>query len=69
MHNNIMILANFYLFCQFDLLSVELGSYQREGEESARRLEEQLVQATQRLQGYEKIERELDDIVLQSAQC
>ena len=68
MHYN-MVLANFYHFHQFDLLSVELGSCQREGEESVKRLEEQLAQATQRLQGYEKIEGELDDIVLQSAQC
>ena len=61
--------CKFLLFNQFDLLSVELSSCQHEGEASLRRLEKQLVHVTQRLEGYEKIEKELDDIVLQSAQC
>ena len=46
-----------------------MSNCQREGEASVRRLEEQILQVTQRLEGYEKIETELDDIVLQSAQC
>ena len=54
---------------QLDLLSVELSSCQHEGELRVRRLEEQLDHVRQRLEGYEKIEKELDDIVLQSAQC
>lgn len=53
---------------QLDLVSGELWSSQHEGEITVRRMEEQLEQMKQRLEGYEKIERELDDIVLQSAQ-
>ena len=43
-------------------------SKQLEGEATVRKLEEQLAQLKLRLEGYEKIEKELDDIVLQSAQ-
>ena len=53
---------------QVELLSGELNSCQLEGEATARRLKEQLNQLVLCLEGYEKIEKELDDIVLQSAQ-
>ena len=63
----LVLVTDFHI--QLDLVSVELSSCQREGEVSVRRLEEQLDQVRQRLEGYENIEKELDDIVLQSAQC
>ena len=53
---------------QLDLVSRELCSKQHEGEAAVRRMEDQLEQMRLRLEGYEKIEKELDDIVLQSAQ-
>ena len=56
------------VYGQVDLLSGELSSCQMEGETTARRLKEQIDQLMLRIQGYEKIEKELDDIVLQSAQ-
>ena len=41
----------------------------REGEVKVGGLEAQLREARLRLEGYEKVEKELDDIVMQSAQC
>lgn len=47
----------------------EVWSVRREGEVKVGGLEAQLHEARLRLEGYEKVEKELDDIVMQSAQC
>ena len=49
-------------------MSGELWRCQHESESTARRMEQQIEQLRLRMEGYEKIEKELDDIVLQSAQ-
>ena len=41
----------------------------REGEAQIKMLEAQLLESKTQLQGYDKVEKELDDIVMQSAQC
>ena len=52
-----------------ELLTHELWSVKRDSEGRVGGLEAQLQEARLRLDGYEKIEHELDDIVMQSAQC
>lgn len=51
-----------------ELLTQEVWGARREGEVKVGGLEAQLQEARLRLDGYEKVEKELDDIVMQSAQ-
>lgn len=53
---------------QVDVLSQELWSMENDKEAQVKGLEAELHDVKQRLQGYENIEKELDDIVMQSAQ-
>ena len=53
---------------QVELLSEELWSARSDKELQVKGLETQLQDTQQRLRGYEQIEKELDDIVIQSAQ-
>ncbi len=53
---------------QVEVLTQELWSLEKSKEVQVKGLEAQLQDLNQRLQGYEKIEKELDDIVMQSAQ-
>jgi len=46
----------------------EVWHVRREGELQVKTLEAQLTECRGQLEGYQKIEQELDDIVLQSAQ-
>lgn len=52
---------------QVELLTRELWTAKNEKEQHQRSVDAQLQDAHQRLQGYEKIEKELDDIVMESA--
>ena len=54
--------------CWFQILSQELHASEREREVTRNQLEERVRELGQRLEGYEKIESELDDIVLQAAE-
>lgn len=51
-----------------ELLSQELRATESSKEMQVKSLEEKLHNTQQQLEGYEKIEKELDDIVMQSAQ-
>lgn len=50
------------------MLTREFYNVASEKDVKVRSLEGQLFDARQRLQGYEKIEKQLDDIVMESAQ-
>ena len=54
---------------QADLLSQELWRCQSESESERRGLEVRLEEQRLRLEGYERVERDLDDLVMQAAQC
>ena len=54
--------------CWLQILSQELSASEREREVTRNQLEERVRELGQRLEGYEKIESELDDIVLQAAE-
>ena len=51
-----------------ELLTKELHAVENDKGAEVNRLETQLQDARQRLLGYEKIEKELDDIIMESAQ-
>jgi hypothetical protein len=53
---------------QVELLTQELHATERDRGLEVRRLEVQLQDVREQLLGYEKIEKELDDIVMESAQ-
>lgn len=53
---------------QVELLTQELHATETDKGLEVKRLESQLEDARQQLHNYEKIEKELDDIVMQSAQ-
>lgn len=53
---------------QVELLTQELHATENDKGLEVKRLEMQLQDTRQQLQGYEKIEKELDDIVMESAQ-
>lgn len=56
------------LIVQVELLTRELNVAESDKVLHVKQLETELVASRQQLQGYEKIEKELDDIVMQSAQ-
>lgn len=53
---------------QVEVLTQELWNTESTKEMQINKLEAQVQDLSQRLQSYEKIEKELDDIVMQSAQ-
>lgn len=55
------------LTVQVELLTQELHATESEKGMQVKRLETQLEDARQQLLGYEKIEKELDDIIMESA--
>ena len=52
-----------------ELVTEEAWSVRREGEMQVKTLEAQLVESKTHLNEYHKMEKELEDIVMQSAQC
>lgn len=52
-----------------ELVSDEAWSVRREGELQVKTLEAQLTESKTQLNEYHKMEKELEDIVMQSAQC
>lgn len=63
-----LVFCCFFFPRQVELLSQELWTVKSEREMQVRSLEKEVEDLEQRLQGYEKIEKELDDIVMQSAE-
>ncbi len=52
-----------------DLLSQELWRCQSEGETERSGLKTRVEEQRVRLEAYERVERDMDDLVMQAAQC
>ena len=57
-----------FFFSKVEVLTQELWQVQQEGGTRVRELEGRLSEQSQRLQVYEKLERELDAVVMQAAE-
>ena len=60
--------TEFFSFWKVEVLTQELWQVQQEGGMRVRELEGRLSEQSQRLQVYEKLEKELDAVVMQAAE-
>ncbi len=68
-HKPFPTLSSHFICVQVELLTQELWTTKCESEGKIRGLETELQEARQKLENYEKVEKELDEIVMQSAEC
>ena len=61
-------MTEFSPFSKVEVLTQELWQVQQEGGARVRELEGRLSEQSERLRVYEKLEKELDDVVMQAAE-